>query len=94
MIRLSDGTKMMLAPGEIRNEMFQWGVRTALELLRSKSLGHREDCMYWQCGFAYRIGWWCCNSQFYGKGATVPFSEADIRMILKPVPEVEKWESD
>lgn len=86
-IRLSDRTKMALTTTEIRNDMFQFGVRVALRFLQSKFWEEKYGELYGQAGPAFRIGVWVYTSQFYGEDVSVPFTEAQVRSALMPEPE-------
>jgi len=91
-LRLRDGTKLSLTEAEIRNDMFQFGVRVALRFLRSKFWGEEDANLYGRAGRAFRVGLWSCCSSFYGEGVSVPFAEREIRSALLPEPE--HWEAD
>jgi hypothetical protein len=91
-MRLIDGSVISLSWIEMGNRWFRLGMRSAVIGIDALHLSSKEEAKYWQCGPAFRIGWWTHMSRIYGNGLSIPFTEAEIRAAL--LPGREKSESD
>jgi len=84
-MRLVDGNVISLSWREMGNRWFRLGMRSAAIGIDALHLSSKEEAKYWQCGPAFRIGWWTHMSRTYGKGLSIPFTVAEVHVALLPV---------